>query len=44
MQRQERVAKGMPIIWHVAEPAAVGAMRALLKEAKAQKLTIVHTP
>jgi Restriction endonuclease fold toxin 5 len=44
MQRQERVANGMPIIWHVAEPAAVDAVRALMKEAMVKGLTIVHTP
>jgi hypothetical protein len=44
MQRQDRVANGEPIIWHVAESAAVDAMRALLKEAKVQELTIGHTP
>jgi hypothetical protein len=44
MERQGRAANGMPIIWHVAESAAVDAMRALLKEAKVKELTIVHTP
>jgi hypothetical protein len=40
----DQVANGVPIIWHVAESAAADAMRALLKEAKVQELTIVHTP
>ena len=44
MKRQGRVADGMPIVWHVAESAAVDAMRALLRESKVKGLTIVHTP
>ncbi|WP_253975206.1 Tox-REase-5 domain-containing protein [Myxococcus dinghuensis] len=42
--RQVKAAKGMPIRWHVAEEAAVPALRKLLQDRGAQGIEVVFTP
>jgi hypothetical protein len=42
--RQERAAKGIPIVWHVAEAKAAEAIRLLLKRERVRGVTVVHTP
>ena len=42
--RQIKVARGVPIRWHVAEQKAADAIRKLLKEAKVGGIEVVHTP
>lgn len=43
-QRQVTAAQGVPITWHVAEPTAADAMRALLSTNRVKGVTVVHTP
>lgn len=43
-RNQLAAADGIPITWHVAEVAAVDAMRALLSTNRVRGITIVHTP
>jgi hypothetical protein len=43
-ERQLKVAKGVPIRWHVAEKKAADAIRKLLEGAAVQGIEVVHTP
>jgi len=43
-QRQVKVAKGVPIRWHVAEKKAADAIRKLLEDAPVKGIEVVHTP
>ncbi|QRN96272.1 hypothetical protein JRI60_45880 [Archangium violaceum] len=43
-QRQERVANGVPIRWHVAEPRMVAILRTLFKNANIKGVDVVYTP
>jgi len=43
-RRQLEAAKGMPIIWHIAEPEAMEAMQKLLASKGFGDITFVNTP
>jgi hypothetical protein len=43
-RRQFKVAKGVPIRWHVAEKKAADAIRKLLNEENVKGIEVVHTP
>jgi hypothetical protein len=43
-QRQERIANGVPIRWHVAEPRMVDILKKLFKQARVTGIEVVHTP
>ncbi len=43
-QRQVRVANGVPIRWHVAEPRMVDVLRKLFKNASIKGIDVVYTP
>jgi hypothetical protein len=43
-ERQSRVANGVPIRWHVAEPRMVDILRKLFKEADIEGIDVVYTP
>ncbi len=42
-RRQSVAAHGVPIVWHVADPEAAGAIRKLLKEEEIFGISVVHT-
>jgi hypothetical protein len=42
-QRQQRVASGVPIRWHVAEPRMVAILKRLFEEARIKGIDVVHT-
>jgi len=43
-RRQGRIANGMPIRWHVAEPRMVDILRKLFKDWNIKGIDVVHTP
>ena len=43
-ERQSRVAHGVPIRWHVAEPRMVDILKRLFKAADIKGIDVVHTP
>ncbi|PTL81963.1 hypothetical protein DAT35_19295 [Vitiosangium sp. GDMCC 1.1324] len=43
-ERQERVANGVPIRWHVAEPRMVAILKKLFDEAKIKGIDVIYTP
>ena len=42
-ERQIRVANGVPIRWHVAEPRMVAILKSLFEEARIKGIDVVHT-
>jgi hypothetical protein len=42
--RQSKAAKGVPILWHVAEAKAADAIRTILKKAGVRGIDVIHTP
>ncbi|HEX5748620.1 MAG TPA: Tox-REase-5 domain-containing protein [Archangium sp.] len=43
-ERQRRVANGLPIRWHVAEPRMVDILKKLFLDADVQGIEVIHTP
>jgi Restriction endonuclease fold toxin 5 len=43
-ERQSRVAHGVPIRWHVAEPRMVAILKKLFRRNRIQGIDVVHTP
>ena len=43
-ERQSRMANGIPIRWHVAEPRMVDILRKLFRKADVRGIDVVHTP
>jgi hypothetical protein len=44
VQRQQQVANGVPIRWHVAEPRMVAILKKLFRDAEIKGIDVVYTP